>query len=112
MIDYNNGKPNARYWVLKLIKDNFNPGDKLLDRKSSDGPSEVMVQGFITPKGKKVLLVNRANSKKTVELGADILGADSLTVDEETGDAEARAGKVQGQQLKMAPYAAAVLTIK
>jgi len=33
-------------------------------------------------------------------------------VDEETGDAEARAGKVQGQQLKMAPYAAAVLTIK
>ncbi|MGH9585935.1 MAG: GH39 family glycosyl hydrolase, partial [Acidobacteriaceae bacterium] len=26
MIDYNNGKPNARYWVLKLILDNFHPG--------------------------------------------------------------------------------------
>ena len=100
MIDYNNGKPNARYWVLKLIKDNFNSGDKLVDRKSSDGPSEVIVQGFITPQGKKVLLVNRANSKKTVELGADILGADSLTVDEEMGDAEPRAGKGAGAAIE------------
>jgi hypothetical protein len=112
MIDYNNGKPNARYWVLKLIKNNFNPGDKLVDRKSSDGPSEVMVQGFITPQGKKVLLVNRANSDKTVKVSADLLGAVSLTVDEETGDAEPRAGKVQGQELKMAPFAVTVLTVK
>ncbi|HET7347630.1 MAG TPA: glycosyl hydrolase family 39, partial [Acidobacteriaceae bacterium] len=30
MMDYNNGKPNARYWVLRLIKDNFHAGDKLV----------------------------------------------------------------------------------
>ena len=35
MIDYNNGKPNARYWVLKLIKDNFHPGDKLVADKEA-----------------------------------------------------------------------------
>ena len=57
MMDYNNGKPNARIWVLKLIKDNFHPGDKLVaetGRKADDGaPSDIMVQGFITPQGKK-----------------------------------------------------------
>ena len=33
MIDWVNGKPNARYWVLKLIRDNFHPGDK--DRRDN-----------------------------------------------------------------------------
>ena len=28
MIDWKNGKPNARYWVLSLLKDNFHPGDQ------------------------------------------------------------------------------------
>ena len=31
MVDWNNGKPNARYWVLKLLHDNFGPGDKLVE---------------------------------------------------------------------------------
>ena len=30
MIDWKNGKPNARYWVLSLLKDNFHPGDQLV----------------------------------------------------------------------------------
>jgi hypothetical protein len=112
MIDYNNGKPNARYWALKLIKDNFHPGDKLVERKPSDGPSDVRVQGFITAEGRKVLLVNRANSDKSVRLAADLVGAASFTVDEETGDSEPRVEKVKGQELKMAPFAVTVLKIK
>ena len=90
MIDYNTGKPNSRYWVLKLIKDNFHPGDKLVAEKPSDGPSDVTVQGFITPEGKKVLLVNRTNSEKSLKLAPDLKGASSLTVDEATGDDEPR----------------------
>ena len=31
MMNWLNNKPNARFWVLKLIKDNFHPGDKLVD---------------------------------------------------------------------------------
>jgi hypothetical protein len=112
MIDYNNGKPNARYWVLKLIKDNFHPGDKLVERKPYDGPSDVKAQGFITEEGKKVLLVNRANSEKSVKLAADLVGAASFTVDEETGDGEPRVEKIQSQELKMAPFAVTVLKIK
>ena len=31
MVDWATGQPNARYWVLKLLHDNFGPGDKLMD---------------------------------------------------------------------------------
>ena len=97
MMDYNNGKPNARYWVLKLIKDQFHPGDKLVAEKESkdNGPSDVVVQGFITPQGKKVLLVNKTNSEKTVTLPSDLQISTFLTVDEETGDEPPRGGKIE-----------------
>ena len=44
MIDWKNGKPNARYWVLKLIKDNFHPGrlacrDEILSLQRCRRPS-------------------------------------------------------------------------
>jgi hypothetical protein len=113
MIDYNNGKPNARYWALKLIKDNFRPGDKLVANKPQEhGSSDVLIQGFITPQGKKVLLVNKTNSDKTVSLSSDVQGAASLTVDEETGDEAPRAGKTDGAELKMAPFAVTILTVQ
>jgi hypothetical protein len=31
MVDWNTGKPNARIWVLKLLHNNFGPGDKLVE---------------------------------------------------------------------------------
>ncbi len=113
MIDYDNSKPNARYWVLKLIKDNFHPGDKLVAGKpAKDGaPSDVMVQGFVTAQGKKVLLVNKTNREKTVKLSSELQNASSLTVDEKTGDDEPRAGKAGGADLTLAPFAVMVLSI-
>jgi hypothetical protein len=114
MMDYNNGKPNARYWVLKLIKDQFHPGDKLVAEKESkdNGPSDVVIQGFITPQGKKVLLVNKTNSEKTVTLPSDLQNSTFLTVDEGTGDEPPRGGKIEGASLEMAPFAVSVLNIQ
>jgi hypothetical protein len=109
MMDYNNGKPNARYWVLKLIKDNFHPGDKLVEAKASGGGA-VMVQGFITPQGRKVLLVNKTNSEKTLALASDLQNAATLTVDEETGDEAPRAARAERSELKLAPFAVTVLS--
>lgn len=112
MINYNTGKPNARYWVLKLIKDNFHPGDKLVANKEikNAGPADVMIQGFITPQGKKVLLVNKANSGKTVTLSPDLQNAATLTVDEDTGDDAPRAGKAEGSLFRLAPFAVSLLS--
>jgi hypothetical protein len=114
MIDYNNGKPNARYWVLKLLKDNFHPGDKMVaEKEGKEGdPSDVTVQGFITPQGKKVLLVNRTNKERIVTLSAELQNASSLTVDEATGDEAPRAGKAEGANFKLAPFAVTVLSVQ
>jgi hypothetical protein len=111
MMDYNNGKPNARYWVLKMIKDAFHPGDKLV-ANIGETSNEVMVQGFITPAGKKVLLVNKTNEDKTVTLSDDMQNASSLTVDEAVGDGEPRTEVVSGQSLKMAPFAVTLLAVR
>lgn len=110
MMDYNNGKPNARYWVLKLLVDNFHPGDKLVDNLRV--PSGILVQGFITPEGRKVLLVNKTDSEKTFALSADLNHAPSLTVDEATGDNPPRAGVADAAAFKMAPFAVAVLKVQ
>jgi hypothetical protein len=110
MMNYNTGQPNARFWVLKLIKDNFHPGDKLVASPVNQfGSSDVDIQGFITPQGKKVLLVNKTNTEKTLQLPAELQTASTLTVDEESGDNPPRAGKVEGAELKLAPFAVSVL---
>jgi hypothetical protein len=112
MIDYNNGKPNARYWVLKLIKDNFHAGDRLVANKpgADSDSSDVMVQGFLTSQGKKVLLVNKTNGEQKVRLSAEFDRASSLTIDEQTGDEEPRRGRAEGGELALAPFAVAVLS--
>lgn len=113
MMNYNTSKPNARYWVLKLIKDHFQPGDKLVaEKESKDNSSDVVVQGFITPQGKKVLLVNKTNSEKTVTLSSELQSASTLTVDEDSGDEAPRADKANGEKLKLAPFAVTVLSIQ
>lgn len=110
MMDYNNAKPNARYWVLKLIKDNFHPGDRLVANIDHDNePSDVLIQGFVTPQGKKVLFVNKTNLDKSVKLTADLENGSTQTVDEATGDDAPRVGKVDGAELKLAPFAVTVL---
>ena len=67
MIDWVNGKPNARYWVLKLIKDDFHPGDKIVET-TADAPAGVTAQAFDTSTGHKLLLVNQRNRSIRVTL--------------------------------------------
>lgn len=108
MIDYNNGKPNARYWVLKLIVDNFHAGDRLVTTQDLDsGP---MVQGFVTPQGKRILLVNESNDEETVTMPPEFGHAKFATVDEGTGDNAPRTGNLNGTALTLAPFAVTVLS--
>ncbi len=109
MIDWTNGKPNARYWVLKLLKDNFHPGDNLVDTKlaSMDG---VTAQGFITPRGKKLLLVNQRNRVAEIALPNAGSVAKISTVDEFTGDGPAADLKAAPPKLKLAPFAVSVVS--
>ncbi len=67
LVDWNTGQPNARFWVLKLLHDNFEPGDKLVDTHS-DSPY-VYAQAFVTAQGeRKILLIGKRDRGFQVSL--------------------------------------------
>jgi hypothetical protein len=106
MMDWTNNKPNARFWVLKLIKDNFHPGDTLVDT-SSPSP-DVEAQAFLTSAGHKLLLANKRDRVVEVEL-PNAEKASALTVDESTGDGPARNVKPSESKIKLDPFAVTVV---
>jgi hypothetical protein len=110
MMNWQNNKPNARFWVLKLIKDSFHPGDTLVDTKLSEQDSpDVAAQAFVTPAGRKLLLVNKRD--RSVELTLpDAEKAGALTVDEKSGDDSARSVKPTGGKIVLEPFAVTVIS--
>jgi len=114
MMNYHNGKPNARYWVLKLIKDNFGPGDSLIDAhiigKGSAG-SDITLQAFNTKQGKKLLLINKRNKTEKFMLPAAFKGGKLTAVDVTTGDNEPAQSTVNTNTIELKPFAVAVLTL-
>jgi Glycosyl hydrolases family 39 len=111
MMNWKNGKPNARYWVLKLIKDNFHSGDKLVKTEFSRW-SDIHGQAFETPQGHKLLLLNRHNRPTEATLPAGITNYTLSTVDGGTGDNPPRVTQGSDSTLTLAPFAVAVLSWK
>jgi len=107
MIDWRNGRPNARYWVLKLLVDHFHPGDRLV-ATSVKGGGDVFAQGFVTPAGRTLLLVNRRN--RTVDVGLPADGGTAEIVDEGTGENAPRESRPVDQTLPLAPFAVATVS--
>lgn len=82
LVDWNTGQPNARYWVLKLLRENFGPGDKLVE--TSVATPSVYARAFVTSGGKrKILLVNKRDRAATLSLPA--AGAHIQVLDQSTG---------------------------
>jgi hypothetical protein len=110
MMDWKDGKPNARYWVLKLIKDNFHPGDTLVTTKLDS--SDCAAQAFVTPRGRKILLINKRNRTIHLMLPANLALSSLATVDEASGEGPARVSQGQGHTLDLAPFAVVVGTLR
>jgi hypothetical protein len=108
MIDWKNGKPNARYWVLKLLVNHFHPGDRLVETKVKEG-GDVAAQAFVTADGHTLLLVNKRNSSVDVTLPAGADGARVEAVDEATGEGAPRASSATGPVLRLAPFGVATV---
>ena len=70
---------------------------------------QTYVQGFVTPQGRRILLVNRSNAEETATVPAGFEHAQFATVDEATGDDAPRTGTLTGPQLTLAPFAVTVL---
>ncbi len=100
MLDWTTGKPNARYHVLKLLKENFAPGDKIVPTELGRN-TYVYAQGFLTRDGKrKVLLVNKRN--RTIEIKLENLRNAELTrVDKATNFNTPMTEKITDEKLAL-----------
>ena len=109
MVDWNNGKPNARFWVLKLLHDNFVAGDKLVDSESKT--PYVYSLAFSTQDGKKrVLLVNKRNRAFNVTvIGAT--GGNLDYVDQTTSFQPPAMMKLSSDTVNLGGYSVAVVTL-
>jgi hypothetical protein len=108
MMDWTNAKPNARFWVLKLIKDNFKPGDKLVDTGLTGvNEADVTAQAFDTPAGKRLLLVNKRGHSAEVSIPAGAVSA--MAVDEKSGEGPARSVSMAHGKITLDPYAVTVV---
>ena len=114
MINYTNSKPNARFWVLKLIKDNVHAGDKLVETGiDKNGNGDVHAQGFVGSNGsKKVLLLNKRNKSITIKMPAGFSGAKVSTIDAASGDNAAIESTVKGDSIELKPFAVSLIVLE
>lgn len=109
MVNWNTGQPNARFWTLKLLHDNFGPGDKLVESRSS--ASTVYAQGFVTRNGvNKVLLANERNQQVTITIPRSAGGKEEY-VDESTGEQPPATQHLSGDHLTLRAFGVAVVTM-
>lgn len=107
MVNYETGEPNARFWVLKLLKDTFGPGDKLA--ATSNPANSLMVQAFVTKQGRKLLVVNKRNREQTVTLPDEAAGSQVSLVAPSTGDKAPRTETLSGHTMTLQPFEVAVV---
>jgi hypothetical protein len=110
MMNWETNKPNARFWVLKLIKVSFHPGDSLVETTlQGDESANLVAQAFVTSSGHKLLLANKRNHTVEVSL-PDPATATALKVDLSTGDGPARQVKPVDGKIKLEPFAVTVVS--
>ncbi|MEI6143609.1 MAG: hypothetical protein WCP85_30305 [Mariniphaga sp.] len=110
MMNWENGKPNARFWVLKLLKDNFGPGDLLV--KTDFANAAVSAQGFKTKDGRKILLINKKNEETQIQLPAEAINAQVSNVDIITKENPPHQEPLVGSILKLQPFSVAIIKLK
>jgi hypothetical protein len=115
MVDWNTGKPNARYWTLKLLKDSFGPGDKVVDVApiSPFSPAHPYVYSLavVTKQGRKrLLLVNKRDRPFEVSI-AGANGGEVAYVDQTTAMNPPASAKLDGDKLKLSGFEVAVVTL-
>jgi len=108
-LDWNTGKPTARYWVLKILIDNFHLGDQLIETTSSN--SNVFALGCLTSDNQqKILLINKVNQ----EVNVQITGATSgqyIYSDTTTGFNPPIVDSFTGTSITLGPWSVAVVTL-
>lgn len=109
MVDWNDGNPNARFWVLKLLHDNCGPGDKIVEIED-DNPY-VDALAFMTREGRRrVLLINKRDREFDVAIPGSAGGQVSF-VDQTTSFRPPATATLGSERLTLKGYSVAVVTL-
>ena len=106
MMNWENNKPNARFWVLKLLKDNFHPGDTLVE---TDVSSKTLRRRHTSLPAGEALVANKRNRILEISL-PDAGKASALAVDLSTGDGPARSITPVNGSITLEPFAVVVVS--
>jgi hypothetical protein len=114
LIDWKTGRPNARFRVLELLKENFGAGDRLvatnMDELNTVLPSDVAVQAFVTARGKKLLVINKRMRPADLDLTKVGAATGMEEVDMTTCENPPHEVSPIGDTLHLEPFAVAVVT--
>jgi len=109
MVDWTTGQPNARWQVLKLLRDNFGPGDKLVETQLAN--PYVYALGCITREGKRRLLLV-AKRDRAFELAVPGASGGRLeVVDQTTAAGPPASRKLESDAVALGGFAVAALTL-
>ncbi len=110
MLDWNTGRPNARYRALQLLRKHVHPRTSLC-RTGTSSPYFYGL-GFRTPgRERKLLLVNKCNTSLRVGL-AGLGGAQIEVVDQRSAGRPARIERLTRDEYLLSGYAVAVATMQ
>jgi len=115
MVDWTDGQPNARFWVLKLLRDNFGPGDKLVEvapfAAGSAAQPYIYSLAAVDGHGKrKILLVNKRDRNFAVAV-AGAAGGTLEVVDVATKAQPPKEVKLAAEGFTLCGLAVAVVTL-
>lgn len=115
MIDWTTGKPNARFRVLELIKNNFGPGDELptTEVKSNGSFAEadaVEAQAFVRDGHRKLLLINKRNRNVTVIVPQECIAATVQTIGGTSPDTVTQ--NIAETKLRLEPFSVSVIALR
>ena len=110
MMDWTTNKPNPKFWVVRLLKDSFHPGDTMVATDLTvANAADFNAQGFVTSEGHKLLLINKRNVATDVPL-PDAESATGSTVDFESAEGPPRVVMPSEGKITLEPFAVTVVS--
>jgi len=113
MVDWNTGKPNSRTQLLKLLRENFGPGDKIVETEpfNRSVDSYLYYMAVVKPDGKRrILLVNKRDRPFEITVpGAT--GAQEDYIDQTTNFNPAASVKLTSEKITLNGLGVAVVTL-
>src|SRR5215467_7812605 len=110
MVDWKDGKPNSRVWALRLLRENFGPGDKIAEISRSAQPYVYALAVVTKTGGRRLLLVNQRNRDISLSV-TGAAGGQVESVDVTTAFQPPSKAQLNSDHLTLHGFAVALLTL-